>query len=124
MALALLMLPPLPHPLVLPHSPPASALPGCPTQQDVTATALEISHGLAYLHSPRPRLVHRDLSAANVLLNTADNSRGFRALVSDFGLSAGGDKCGGCGLEEGRWLVGVLGPGIHMPFGRQQVGGF
>lgn len=61
-------------------------------QQDIALTALEICQGLAYLHAPPRRLVHRDLSAANVLLDTADNSRGFAALVSDFGLTTGQAK--------------------------------
>ena len=49
-------------------------------------TALEIARGLEYLHHPDRRMVHRDLSAANVLLATApSDERGFRALLSDFG---------------------------------------
>lgn len=49
-------------------------------------TALEIARGLEYLHHPDRRMVHRDLSAANVLLATAPgDERGFRAQLSDFG---------------------------------------
>ena len=49
-------------------------------------TALEIARALEYLHHPDRRMVHRDLSAANVLLATApSDERGFRALLSDFG---------------------------------------
>ncbi len=54
-------------------------------------TALEIARGLEYLHHPDRRMVHRDLSAANVLLTTAPgDERGFRALLSDFGGWPGG----------------------------------
>lgn len=49
-------------------------------------TALEIAQGLKYLHHRDRRMVHRDLSTANVLLATAPgDERGFRALLSDFG---------------------------------------
>jgi interleukin-1 receptor-associated kinase 1 len=50
-------------------------------------TALDVARGLAFLHGPAHRLVHRDLSPANVLLTSAPTPRGFRALLSDFGLS-------------------------------------
>ncbi|EFN52857.1 hypothetical protein CHLNCDRAFT_138337 [Chlorella variabilis] len=54
----------------------------------ILLTALEIAAGLEYLHHSDRRMVHRDLSATNILLTTsADDDRGFRALLSDFGLS-------------------------------------
>ena len=55
-------------------------------QHAVALTALEVARGLEYLHHPDRRMVHRDLSAANVLLTTStSDARGFRALLSDFG---------------------------------------
>ena len=53
----------------------------------IVHTALDIAQGLAFLHQPTKRLVHRDISLTNVLLTTATNSRGFRAMLSDFGLA-------------------------------------
>jgi len=44
-----------------------------------------MAQGLAYLHHPDRRLVHRDLSTNNVLLATHTDERGFRVLLSDFG---------------------------------------
>lgn len=61
---------------------------GQPLVRHIVLTALEIARGLEYLHHPDRRMVHRDLSAANVLLATAPgDERGFRAQLSDFGLS-------------------------------------
>jgi serine/threonine protein kinase len=61
---------------------------GQPKLRTILLTALEIARGLQYLHHPDRRMVHRDLSAANVLLATASgDERGFKALLSDFGLS-------------------------------------
>lgn len=66
-------------------------------------TVLEVASGLEYLHAPGRRVVHRDLSAGNVLLASARrgggdaapgpagmrpaSTRPFRAVISDFGLS-------------------------------------
>ena len=43
---------------------------------------IDIAHGLAYLHSRVPRVLHRDLTARNVLLD-----RAFNAKITDFGNS-------------------------------------
>jgi serine/threonine protein kinase len=58
-----------------------------PNISHVIDTALDIARGLATLHSPAHRMVHRDLSPNNVLLISEFNERGFRAVLSDFGLT-------------------------------------
>ncbi|KAL4439989.1 hypothetical protein ABPG75_002990 [Micractinium tetrahymenae] len=60
---------------------------GLPRMRHILLTAAEIARGLEYLHHPDRRLIHRDLTATNVLLATHGDERGFRALLSDFGLS-------------------------------------
>jgi serine/threonine protein kinase len=58
-----------------------------PNVSHVIETALEIARGLVTLHSAAHRMVHRDLSPNNVLLISEFNERGFRAVLSDFGLT-------------------------------------
>lgn len=53
----------------------------------VIETALDIAQGLVFLHSAENSLVHRDLSANNVLLMSEYNGRQYRAVISDFGLA-------------------------------------
>jgi serine/threonine protein kinase len=81
----------------------------------VLATALEVARGLQYLHAPERRMVHRDLSASNVLLTTAGgDERGFRALLSDFGAAAAGlGRClwGGCASAEAAGSILPMGSG-------------
>jgi len=50
------------------------------SQEDILIIAQDIAHGLRFLHSAR--LIHGDLKAKNVLLDS-----NFRAKLSDFGLS-------------------------------------
>lgn len=53
----------------------------------ILATALDIAQGLTALHHPSRSMVHRDLSANNVLFISEMNDRDYRAVLSDFGLS-------------------------------------
>ncbi|KAF1323130.1 Tkl protein kinase, partial [Globisporangium splendens] len=50
--------------------------------QEKLSIAIDIANALAYLHSLKPLIIHRDLKSLNVLLN--DN---LEAKLSDFGLS-------------------------------------
>ncbi|KAG5455400.1 MAG: kinase-like domain-containing protein [Olpidium bornovanus] len=42
----------------------------------------DVAHGVAYLHSRRPGIIHRDLKSQNILV-----SRSQRAKINDFGLA-------------------------------------
>merc|ERR1712048_74094 len=42
----------------------------------------DIAHGLRFLHAAKPRVIHGDLKAQNILVDSK-----FRAKVADFGLS-------------------------------------
>ncbi|GLT31270.1 hypothetical protein SLA2020_060170 [Shorea laevis] len=44
--------------------------------------ALDVAHGLEYLHGCKPPIVHRDLKPDNILLN-----KNMQAKIADFGLS-------------------------------------
>lgn len=48
-------------------------------------TALEVATAMQYLHGEG--VLHGDLSGNNVLLTSADNERGWKAVVCDFGLA-------------------------------------
>ena len=50
----------------------------------------DISSGLRFLHSSDPQVLHGDLKAANILVDSK-----FRAKVADFGLSQK-KNLGGC----------------------------
>ena len=43
---------------------------------------LDVANGLAFLHSHRPPIIHRDLSAKNILLNA-----GMTAKIADLGMA-------------------------------------
>ena len=42
----------------------------------------DITHGLRFLHAAKPQVIHGDLKAQNILVDSR-----FRAKVTDFGLS-------------------------------------
>ena len=47
-----------------------------------TSIMLDVSYGLLYLHNQTPPIIHRDLTAPNVLL-----TKDFRAKIADLGVS-------------------------------------
>eukprot|EP00029_Vermamoeba_vermiformis_P006893 TRINITY_DN2828_c0_g3_i2.p1 TRINITY_DN2828_c0_g3~~TRINITY_DN2828_c0_g3_i2.p1 ORF type:complete len:466 (+),score=55.45 TRINITY_DN2828_c0_g3_i2:188-1399(+) len=53
------------------------------TREEITRLALDVAKGLNYLHSLNPKIIHRDLKGANVLLY--HNKK--RAKISDFGTA-------------------------------------
>ena len=54
------------------------------TQRQMADVFKDVAYALHYLHSLREPIVHRDLSAPNILLKSLPNDR-FLAKVSDFG---------------------------------------
>ena len=65
----------------------------------------DITRGLCYLHSQSPPIVHRDLSARNVLLNSA-----LIAKIADFGVARIIDP-----HHLSRTLTSIPGAGVYMP---------
>lgn len=65
----------------------------------------DVSRGLCYLHSQTPPIVHRDLSARNVLLNSA-----LTAKIADFGVARIIDP-----HHLSRTLTSIPGAGVYMP---------
>ncbi|ETV99798.1 TKL/DRK protein kinase, variant 1 [Aphanomyces invadans] len=51
-------------------------------KQPLLSMAIDISRGMAYLHSMDPPIIHRDLKSMNILVSSS-----FGAKISDFGLS-------------------------------------
>ncbi|KAF5819953.1 putative protein kinase RLK-Pelle-RLCK-VIIa-2 family [Helianthus annuus] len=47
--------------------------------------AIDVAHGLSFLHSKEPSIIYRDLKASNILLSSE-----FNARLSDFGLARNG----------------------------------
>ncbi len=59
-----------------------------PTLECTVRILEQVADGLDYLHTKcKPKIVHRDLTANNVLLNQNTSSAGFTAKIADFGLS-------------------------------------
>jgi serine/threonine protein kinase/ankyrin repeat protein len=52
------------------------------TLHDRLRVATQIAQGLVFLHKSRPRIIHRDLTSRNILLDT-----NFDVKIGDFGLS-------------------------------------
>lgn len=65
----------------------------------------DVTRGLCYLHSQAPPVVHRDLSARNVLLNSALTSK-----IADFGVARIIDP-----HHLSRTLTSIPGAGVYMP---------
>ena len=51
------------------------------SRRDAIRIAIQVAEGMAFLHSRRPPIVHRDLKSHNVLLDAAGNAK-----LCDFGL--------------------------------------
>ncbi len=59
-----------------------------PSFQCTVAIQIQVAEGLQYLHEHNPKIVHRDLTAPNVLLKgTKGESESIVAKIADFGLS-------------------------------------
>lgn len=57
----------------------------------MVALATDIARGLAYLHTRRPAVIHKDLKPANALVD-----RAWKVKLCDFGLAANtGNQVGG-----------------------------
>ena len=61
----------------------------------------DIAQGLRFLHASDPPIVHRDLKAKNILIDSR-----FRAKVADFGLAINKTKKGLSGTPYWYVLVG------------------
>ena len=69
----------------------------------------DIARGLAYLHNHKPAVIHRDLTARNVLLNSDRVAK-----ISDFGNSRIIDIDPECSSEF-KSTTGIPGTNIYMP---------
>lgn len=65
----------------------------------------DIARGLLYLHRKKPSIVHRDLSARNISLDS-----GLRGKISDFGVATTID-----GQHRSRELTPIPGATLYMP---------
>ncbi len=52
--------------------------------QDVIQIALDVATGLKYLHSQRPKIVHRDLNSANILVSSCFSMNIHENLLTYF----------------------------------------
>ena len=53
------------------------------SRDDILTILQDIAHGLRFLHSAKPQVIHGDLKSKNVLIDS-----NFRAKVCDFGMTA------------------------------------
>ena len=53
------------------------------SKEDILTIVQDIAHGLRFLHSADPAVIHGDLKSKNILIDAS-----FRAKIADFGLSA------------------------------------
>ncbi|GAM18438.1 hypothetical protein SAMD00019534_016130 [Acytostelium subglobosum LB1] len=67
--------------------------------------ALDISSGMAFLHSSTPPIIHRDLKSPNILLVSTDEQAPTIAKVVDFGLSGLQHTITNKGVENPVWLA-------------------
>ncbi|EFA77446.1 leucine-rich repeat-containing protein [Heterostelium album PN500] len=67
--------------------------------------ALDISSGMAFLHSSTPPIIHRDLKSPNILLASTDERSPVIAKVVDFGLSGLQHTITNRGVENPVWLA-------------------
>lgn len=54
--------------------------------QDALRWSIQIAQALSYLHTARPKVIHRDMKLDNVLLTDSDLSKA-EAKLGDFGLA-------------------------------------
>ena len=69
----------------------------------------DVSKGLAYLHNQKPAVIHRDLTARNVLINSA-----MVAKIADFGVSRFVHDCITT-QEKSSQMTRVPGNSVYMP---------
>ncbi|KAK5576072.1 hypothetical protein RB653_007210 [Dictyostelium firmibasis] len=67
--------------------------------------ALDISSGMAFLHSSTPPIIHRDLKSPNILLASINENAQTIAKVVDFGLSGLQHTITNRGVENPLWLA-------------------
>lgn len=63
------------------------------TNQQALEWFHQMAKGLRYLHSSKPRVIHRDMKMENVLMKKQEDGK-IVVKLSDFGLSTAIDSCG------------------------------
>eukprot|EP00899_Mesostigma_viride_P019177 jgi/Mesvir1/27260/Mv07097-RA.1 len=73
-----------------------------PTKKQLLSYALDIALGMQYLHSLKPRILHRDLKPDNLMISDDDQIK-----IADFGLARFQDGAGNYTNETGsyRWMA-------------------
>lgn len=67
--------------------------------------ALDISKGMAFLHSQNPPLAHRDLRSPNILIKSLNATDAVCAKVSDFGLTLSMTERSHDPLSSWQWMA-------------------